>query len=74
VIEVDGEYHSNGENRKYDDNRSGELERFGIEILRFRNKEITGNIEHVISVIQLKIDELSSPAHPGSRGQKGVRP
>lgn len=73
VIEADGGYHSNDENRKYDDNRSGELERFGIEIIRFRNEEIIENTERVMSLIQLKIDELSSPAHTGSGGQEGVR-
>jgi very-short-patch-repair endonuclease len=31
VIEVDGEYYSNDENRKYDDNRSGELERVELK-------------------------------------------
>jgi very-short-patch-repair endonuclease len=74
VIEADGEFHSNGQNLEYDDNRSGELERFGIKVIRFKNGEIIDNLEHVLSTIQLKIDELASPALIGSGGREGVRP
>jgi very-short-patch-repair endonuclease len=66
VIESDGEYHSNVQQLEYDDNRSGELERFGIEVIRFKNEEILNDIESVMSLIRLKIDELASPAHTGS--------
>ena len=59
--------------REYDENRSGELERFGITVIRFRNEEILNNIEHVLSIICLKIDELASTAHNGSGGWEGVR-
>jgi very-short-patch-repair endonuclease len=68
VIEVDGDYHSNDQIREYDDSRSGELERYGITILRFGNDEIINNLKKVILRIHLKIDELSSPALPGSGG------
>jgi len=68
VIEVDGDYHSNYQIREYDDSRSGELERYGIKILRFRNEEIKNDFEQVISRIRLKIDELASPALSGSGG------
>jgi very-short-patch-repair endonuclease len=68
VIEVDGDYHLNDQIREYDDSRSGELERYGITILRFKNDEVVDDIEHVISRIHFKINELSSPALPGSGG------
>ena len=68
VIEVDGDYFSNYQIREYDDSRSGELERYGIKILRFRNEEIKNDFEQVISRIRLKIDELASPALSGSGG------
>lgn len=74
VIEVDGEYHENEEKQVYDDNRSGELERFGIEVIRFKNEEILENLDLVISKIQNKIDELASPSLPGRGGREGVRP
>jgi very-short-patch-repair endonuclease len=68
VIEVDGDYHSNDQIREHDDSRSGELERFGITVIRFKNEEIIDDLEHVMSRIDLKIDELSSPALSGSGG------
>jgi very-short-patch-repair endonuclease len=74
VIEVDGEIHTDYNVQEYDDNRSGELERFGILVIRFSNEEIINDLEHVIFLINLKISELASPAHPGSGGREGVRP
>ena len=43
VIEVDGDYHSNDQVRNYDDSRSGELERYGINVIRFTNEDILNN-------------------------------
>ena len=73
VIEVDGDIHTNYKVQEHDDNRSGELERYGIEVIRFKNEEILNSIEHVMNLIRLKIDELASPAHSGSGGREGVR-
>jgi very-short-patch-repair endonuclease len=74
AIEIDGEYHSNDQSLEYDDNRTGELERFGICIIRFKNEEVINNCEAVLSKIRFKIDELTSPALSGSGGQERVRP
>jgi very-short-patch-repair endonuclease len=68
VIEVDGDYHSNDQIREYDDSRSGELERYGIIVLRFTNEEIQSHLENVLSRIRLRIEELASPALSGSGG------
>jgi len=73
VIEIDGEYHSNNQILEYDDNRTGELERYGIKVIRFRNEELIDNLESVISKIRIKMDELASPALTGSGGGEGVR-
>jgi very-short-patch-repair endonuclease len=73
VIEVDGDYHLNNQTCDYDDSRSGELERYGINVIRFTNAEILNDFELVISRIRLKINELASPALPGSGGREGVR-
>lgn len=51
VIEVDGEIHNLKSTKEYDDNRTIELEKFGLEIIRFTNKEITENIDAVIEKI-----------------------
>jgi len=53
VIEVDGGYHYNSEQRDYDKGRSEELECFGIKVIRFSNNEIENNIDEVLEQIIL---------------------
>jgi very-short-patch-repair endonuclease len=48
IIEVDGEIHMNEDVMEYDDGRSHDIEKLGIKILRFPNKEIIENIDLVI--------------------------
>ncbi|MCX6333724.1 MAG: endonuclease domain-containing protein [Bacteroidia bacterium] len=62
VIEVDGEIHSSEVSVEYDDSRSGEIERFGIKVIRFKNVEVLNNVESVIGEVRLIINELSSPS------------
>ena len=71
VIEVDGEIHSNELSIEYDDGRTGELEKFGIRVVRFTNEEVLNNQELVIAKIRNYIDELSSPALPGAGDRRG---
>ena len=71
VIEVDGDIHLIEENIEYDDNRSGELERFGIKVIRYKNQEIINDIDKVISDIKIIINELSSPALLGEGDRRG---
>ena len=59
VVEVDGEIHLNDEAQKYDDSRSGELESYGIKVIRFNNEEIINNQDLVITKINSIIDELA---------------
>ncbi len=47
VIEVDGGINNKNSQIEHDENRSAELERFGIRVIRFRNEEIIGDIEDV---------------------------
>ncbi len=65
IIEVDGEVHSCINAFEHDDRRSGELERFGIKVIRFKNEEIINNIESVLSRINQTINEISSVPHQG---------
>ncbi len=60
VIEVDGEIHLQEDILERDDGRAYEIERFGLKILRFTNKEINDNLESVKAKI-LKEIESSSP-------------
>ncbi|GBD88195.1 hypothetical protein BMS3Abin03_02130 [bacterium BMS3Abin03] len=56
-IEVDGKVHFTYEAKEYDENRSGFLADFGIEIIRFKNDEIHYNIEMVLNKIKQKLKE-----------------
>jgi very-short-patch-repair endonuclease len=59
VIEVDGEIHSNPDNNEYDKGREFEMEKYGIRILRFTNREVIENINNVIAKIKQEIHSLS---------------
>jgi len=59
AIEVDGEIHLNEEIQEHDDGREYEIEKYGIKILRFTNKEIFEDIESVKNSILLEIHFLS---------------
>jgi very-short-patch-repair endonuclease len=58
VIEVDGEIHNRPENKEYDENRTDELERLGLKVLRFTNMEVENDIKRVLETIR---DAISSP-------------
>ena len=57
VVEIDGEIHNQQE--EYDDGRSAEMGKFGIEVIRFTNKEVEENIEDVINQIEKIVNELT---------------
>jgi very-short-patch-repair endonuclease len=63
IIEVDGEIHYLPENKEYDENRTAELERFELTVLRFTNNEIENNINKVLSTIIRSTHPPSSPSH-----------
>ncbi len=56
VIEVDGDIHLKEEIQERDDGREHDIEKLGISILRFTNKEIFENIESVKKCI---LDEIN---------------
>jgi very-short-patch-repair endonuclease len=58
AIEVDGEIHLKEEIREHDDGRSHDIEKLGIKILRFTNKEIFDNIEFVRNRILKEINSV----------------
>jgi very-short-patch-repair endonuclease len=71
VIEVDGDIHLSQEAKNYDENRTEELKRFGITILRFKNYDVLNDVEKVITEIKNKIKDLASPAHLGAGDGRG---
>jgi len=70
-IEVDGDYHLELSQYCYDENRSAELERYGIKVLRFKNEEIINRIDKVLSEIKNSIGQLSSPSPLGEGDRRG---
>ncbi|MBO4690544.1 MAG: endonuclease domain-containing protein [Paludibacteraceae bacterium] len=52
VIEVDGKYHADGEQRELDALREDILISNGYRIIRFTNEEVTNNIDQVIENIK----------------------
>ncbi len=73
VIEVDGGIHSLLYNRENDINRTYELEKFDIKIIRFRNEQILNDLANVkkeiINICNLRKAELKVPFR-GFRGKK----
>ncbi|MDX8337735.1 endonuclease domain-containing protein [Draconibacterium sp. IB214405] len=54
VIEVDGGIHKSRDQKEYDIGRTGELNYWDIEVVRFTNEEIEKDITRVIEVIKQK--------------------
>jgi len=69
VVEVDGEIHLKEENKEYDENRTAEMERFELKIVRFTNDEIENNISLVLKTLT----EATIPLLGGSQGVKNNR-
>lgn len=63
VIEIDGEIHQ--QQKEYDIGRSEELEKYGIQVIRFSNQEIIKTPKEVVKKLQKK---LQSPLTRGLGG------
>ena len=60
VVEVDGKIHN--QQLEYDDGRTAEMEKFYIEVIRFKNYEIEHDIDEVINKITERLKKrLESP-------------
>ena len=71
IIEIDGGYHENEEQKKYDEMRTKTLKQIGFHVIRFSNEEVLKNSNSVMD----KIKNETSPPTPSplvERGQ-GVR-
>ena len=68
VIELDGGYHTNPEQKEYDDNRTAHLEQLGYTELRFTNEELLCAPEQVIAKIKATATNL-----PSLKGRGGER-
>ncbi len=68
-IEIDGGYHNEEEQKRYDEYRTQELNKLGIKELRFTNDDIIGDIDSVLNKIKETANDL-----PSLQGRAGVRP
>ena len=57
VIELDGSQHYTTQGKKYDEARTEILEKYGILVLRFSNKDVDDNFEGVCRMIDKVINE-----------------
>lgn len=55
VVELDGEIHS--QQGEYDDGRSAEIEKYGIQVIRFKNSQVEEDIDKVIFEITQEVNE-----------------
>ncbi len=60
LIEVDGEYHNDLEQTKYDEARTAFLKELGYRLIRFTNEEVEKNLSNVIAKIKEEL-AVSSP-------------
>ena len=51
VIEIDGGVHMLEKQKENDENRTAELERFGIRVIRFTNDQVINSIDEVMQSI-----------------------
>ena len=77
-IEADGGQHYECKGRQRDEFRTKELNKLGVEILRFSDREILTNIEGVYEIIKRTMEEkASNPPHlnplPKGRGCNRVQ-
>ena len=57
VIELDGSQHYTIQGEEYDEARTEILEKYGIHVLRFSNKDVDDNFEGVCRMIDKVINE-----------------
>lgn len=58
VIEIDGGIHNKPERKEYDSNRTSEMERLGIKVIRFKNEDILVSLSEVIETITKVCNEI----------------
>lgn len=58
VVEVDGVYHNQKEQRTYDISRDDELGQYGITVIRFWNSEVQNNLRNVLKEIASHLDGI----------------
>jgi isoleucyl-tRNA synthetase len=60
VIEIDGEYHNEEEQKRFDESRTGYLNSLGYEVIRFSNEEVLKGLKVVLTKIKQKLTAITS--------------
>ena len=75
VIEIDGEYHLDGQQIVKDKSRTADLQKSGYTVIRFTNDEVIGKTQQVIKDIKNSLMEIikpgTSPNHIQVEGATG---
>ena len=58
IIEVDGKYHNNLQQKEVDELRTLILNELGYKVIRFSNQQVIGGIDAVINTIKATSDSL----------------
>ncbi len=73
VVEVDGGYHNEKEQKEHDALRTEAINEFGISVIRFTNEEVLKNIKSVVEKISLALTSaLTSTPSPKGEGKGEV--
>ena len=64
IIEVDGGIHDQVETNEHDLDRTAELDRLGIRLIRFRNEQVFNHIDLVLNEIRQFIETMGSASSP----------
>ena len=67
IIEINGGYHSEGEQQEQDKIRQDYLEKEGFSFLRFTNEEVIYDTDETIGIIKDTIEELKTEAFQNTR-------
>ena len=66
AIEIDGDTHAG--QKQYDEDRTKNLNKFGVEVIRYTNAEVLNNLEGVYQDLHKRISARKPPKSPLSGG------
>jgi len=71
IVEVDGGYHNEAEQKEYDAARTQAINEFSVRVMRFTNEEILNSLPEVLKKIA---EKLNAPSPQGEgRGEVGFK-
>jgi leucyl-tRNA synthetase len=74
IIEIDGGYHNEEEQIKFDKAREEWLKEYGFTMLRFTNEEVINNVSSVLQKIKVFVPNPSSSESLGNEGSDSPLP